>query len=83
MNNLKCGLIDKLYFNVTKSQSEVGFKPGSTLKLDTDAYSDDEIAMLLEGERTGLVRPQLDANGRWDKPCRVVNGKLVLDEKVR
>jgi hypothetical protein len=43
--------------------------------------------MLLEGERTGLVRPQLDANGRWEwiaiKPCRVVNGKLVLDEKVR
>jgi hypothetical protein len=57
------------------------------VKLDTDAYSDDEITMLLEGERTGLVRPQLDANSRWEwiaiKPCRVANGKLVLDEKVR
>jgi hypothetical protein len=44
-------------------------------------YKDTEVMMILEGERAGLVRPELDKNGRWIwvvvRPCKIVDGALV------
>jgi hypothetical protein len=61
----------------------------TVIEADTNPFdtSDEEdfVRIMLDGERRGLVRPELDANGQWSwvilRACHVENGMLVDDER--
>jgi hypothetical protein len=51
---------------------------------DDDIETEEEIALLLDAEKRGLVRPVLGQNGRWQwyalRPCKIVDGVVVATD---